>query len=543
MALVKILADGSSLLRNWVGLPPGKPRFPSPAREEWINPLTHDHDACRRPITLLKTILVLIFALLLPSLPVRGTESVSLPASAENRFLFVVDTSFSMRRLDNASREVIFELVHSGLHQQMRMGDTFSIWTFNAQPYVGKYPLEVWDPRKNLQLAEAAARFVKAQRYGGQSRLGPLFKKLSQVISDVQDVNIFILSDGDTPMEGTPFDKSINATYRINVGKMRTAKKPFLTTLVAQAGQITHWSVTIGDQHFRIPAAPTPEPIVPTISAAPTSTAPEVRAIAPANQPQPTVPITAAPALPGSFASPQDSPESTLPETVQSTDRVATLSRAPGIARDLEKPSLTLDTNQPSPALIVLAPSSGKEALPEPKPAVPEPPLPLPPPQPAAASIKVDPPAKPILPAANEPKTTEPIALPLAVPELPPVIASREAPAATPSLKVSTEAPPPKPAPARSPEPYPPAPGQAPADLVVAARALPPTDQPSLPDPKAPPASVAAVVLIEPAGNPRSLLLAGGLLLVAALGLGRLALRRLRPAPERSLISQSLDQR
>ena len=279
------------------------------------------------------------------------------------------------------------------------------------------------------------------------------------------------------------------------------------------------------------------------ISAAPTSSARDVRVIAPASPPEPTVPITAASAPPGSFASPQDSPEFTPPESVLSTDRVATLNRAPGIARDLEKPSLTLDTNQPSPALIVLATSSGKEALPEPKPAAPAPPLALPPPPTAPDSTKLDPPARPIPPLAKEPKMTEPIALPPAVPEPPSVIASTEAPPATPSPKVSTEAPPSKPAPARSPEPLSPSPGQASAELVVAARKLPATDQPTLPAPKTPPSSIAAVALIEPAGNPRYLLLAGGLLLVAALGLGLLALRHLRPPPERSLISQSLDHR
>ena len=51
MALVRILVDGYSLLHNWTELAPGKPRYSAAAREDLIAVLTHYHDACGTPIT------------------------------------------------------------------------------------------------------------------------------------------------------------------------------------------------------------------------------------------------------------------------------------------------------------------------------------------------------------------------------------------------------------------------------------------------------------------------------------------------------------
>ncbi len=52
MALVRILVDGYSLLHNWPGLAPGKPRHSAVARKELIHVLTQYQDASGTPVTL-----------------------------------------------------------------------------------------------------------------------------------------------------------------------------------------------------------------------------------------------------------------------------------------------------------------------------------------------------------------------------------------------------------------------------------------------------------------------------------------------------------
>ena len=52
MALVRILVDGYSLLHNWPGLAPGRPRHSAAARDALIQILTHYQDAAGTPITI-----------------------------------------------------------------------------------------------------------------------------------------------------------------------------------------------------------------------------------------------------------------------------------------------------------------------------------------------------------------------------------------------------------------------------------------------------------------------------------------------------------
>ena len=78
MSLVRILVDGYSLLHNWTELAPGKPRYSAAAREDLIAVLTHYHDACGTPITV---VALLYLAITLPltrlaaSLERRGAGS------------------------------------------------------------------------------------------------------------------------------------------------------------------------------------------------------------------------------------------------------------------------------------------------------------------------------------------------------------------------------------------------------------------------------------------------------------------------------------
>lgn len=53
MALVRIMVDGYSLLEQWSGIAPGKPRHSETAREELINRLTQYFDSCGTPMTVI----------------------------------------------------------------------------------------------------------------------------------------------------------------------------------------------------------------------------------------------------------------------------------------------------------------------------------------------------------------------------------------------------------------------------------------------------------------------------------------------------------
>ena len=199
------------------------------------------------------------------------------------RFLFVVDTSLSMRKLDAANRQALFDMVFSGLNGHMRNGDTFGIWTFNEQTYAGFFPMQVWKKEETLQLASRAALFLKNQTYERAAQVGILLVKLNSVIEAVGDVNVFLISDGDTPMVGTPFDRAVNASFEKRASDRRKSKKPFITTLVVRSRKVVSVAVTLAGEALTLPARAEPQlaktsgakPEVKPVESAPSPPAPK----------------------------------------------------------------------------------------------------------------------------------------------------------------------------------------------------------------------------------------------------------------------------
>lgn len=177
------------------------------------------------------------------------------------RFLFVVDTSSRMRKLDDASGQTLFDLIFSGVSSHMTNGDTFGLWTFNEQAYAGQFPMQVWHSASNLPLASVAATFLKQQKYDGKARIGPLLTRLASVVTAVKDVNIFIISDGNTPLEGTALDTVLNGVYNQKRKEQKASKKPFITTLVMRGGQLVQGDVTLPGEAIQLPAR-VPKPVV-----------------------------------------------------------------------------------------------------------------------------------------------------------------------------------------------------------------------------------------------------------------------------------------
>src|SRR5437667_6721705 len=69
-------------------------------------------------------------------IPAWAAEAPRTNASA-GRYLFIVDTSFSMHRRAANTRKVAGDLLLSGLNGQLRPGDTIGVWTFNEKLNAG----------------------------------------------------------------------------------------------------------------------------------------------------------------------------------------------------------------------------------------------------------------------------------------------------------------------------------------------------------------------------------------------------------------------
>jgi len=205
------------------------------------------------------------FAQHIGTMAYQVTKTTNAPAGslpAGDRFLFLVDTSLSMRKFDAANRQALFDMIFSGLRGRMRDGDTYGIWTFNAQTYPGLFQMQTWKQEETMQQASRAALFLKQQPYEHDTQMGIAFVKLDTVVRAVRDLHILIISDGDTTVQGTPFDSAINAGYEKRNAQRKKAKQPFVTTIVAREGKLVSAAVTIAGEAIQLPERVEPPAIV-----------------------------------------------------------------------------------------------------------------------------------------------------------------------------------------------------------------------------------------------------------------------------------------
>ncbi len=182
---------------------------------------------------------------------------------SSNRFLFIVDTSAGMKALETPVREALFDLVYSGARGRMTNNDTFGIWMVNDKNDTS-FPMEVWRLKNNVELAANVVTALKKQGSKGKARLDLAMSDLGNVIKNVDYLTVVLVSNGETPISGTPFDSEINARFRELAPGMKRAKATLNLALVAQDGQYVAWAVNSPEFLIEIPFVahkPLPAPV------------------------------------------------------------------------------------------------------------------------------------------------------------------------------------------------------------------------------------------------------------------------------------------
>ena len=191
------------------------------------------------------------------------------PKPVGNRFLFILETSSGMTKLEHGGRQAVFDLIYSGVDGRMRRGDTYGIWPFNEQVFSGLVPMQTWDPQKKLEQASAVGRYLRTHKYEKEGNFPLLMKQLQSVVRGAQDVNIFIVTDGNTAFAGTLFDQVINAGFEANRAQVQNGKKPLVVTLVARQGAFTAASVTPAGDKIELAELPPVTNAVPAVAESP----------------------------------------------------------------------------------------------------------------------------------------------------------------------------------------------------------------------------------------------------------------------------------
>ncbi len=277
-----------------------------------------------------------VFALNLPAQTPKKPAAAA-PAAVDNRFLFIVDTSTSMKRHQKEVEEAVYDILLSSASGQMHRGDSIGVWTFNTDVYTGNIPLQTCEPDKQEEIAMRTAGFLQRQSYGRTSHLDAALSGMYEVIKRSGIITVFIISDGDGKMQGTPFDQEINDLYAQSIKEMKKKRMPIVTVLQGNAGKLDKYTVNALPWPVIIPEVPIPIKGAETALHKPAPAASPKMATAAAPVPKPPAPaaVTAPPPQPKATApAPAPPPAAKLPEQSPVT--------ASAVAPDSNSPAMNI---------------------------------------------------------------------------------------------------------------------------------------------------------------------------------------------------------
>ena len=333
------------------------------------------------------------------------------PITPDCRYLFVVDMSSAMQRSADGLYRATHRLLATGLGGRMQEGDVFTVWTYADTVLTREFPLNAWTPDLNIALANRAYEFLALQKFRGKSNLRPVFAELGQALAISTNLTVILISDGTDVIVGTPFDRPINITYGKRTGEMRTAKMPFITSLVTQRGEFTQWSVRGGLEDIGLPLPVMPVVSAPVIAQTPAAVTPPPPSPTPAPVPLVTTPKPAAPTNPPPVVVAAKPPEPIVPKPTPPSPPVIPTPAPKAVTNTVAvAPPTPKATPPPAPAPAP-APKQEAKANQPPPPALvavaPKPPAPAPQPEliPPTVALVLQPLPPVIPPALRQPKS------------------------------------------------------------------------------------------------------------------------------------------
>ena len=194
------------------------------------------------------------------------------------RFLFLVESSKGMARISSGTAATVAGLVASGVSGLLRPGDAFALWHFNAEPFQFDFPNQVWQPDEAARRATEARIYLQNLRFDKPVRADLALREMFLAMRATDPLTVVLISNGESPMVGTPFDVEINKVYLRRGEELRKARLPFVTTLRCVNRQIENAAVTAGREEIVLPE-PAPEAASATAAANPSAAASPVPAM------------------------------------------------------------------------------------------------------------------------------------------------------------------------------------------------------------------------------------------------------------------------
>lgn len=268
-------------------------------------------------------------------------------AQSSNRWLFVFNTSSAMRDRAPGAEAVAADLLKTGMHGNLRNGDTIGIWTYDKQLRANEVPLLTWDSTAATPFAQHAVAFLNHHPYQNTAAFGDVLANMLRVVKDSEVITVVLVSDGSDAFFGTPFDANITAFYKTNYQAQKKGKMPVITVLRGEQGKITTNTLSLAPWPVDIPAMPLPVvakavAVKPVADTKPKSPVPSLVIIGKKAE------TTFNPPADISHAEPEAAPEQKI---VATTEASPVVEKAALVAKVEEKPTVVVS---PTPATLVV---------------------------------------------------------------------------------------------------------------------------------------------------------------------------------------------
>ncbi len=199
------------------------------------------------------------------------------------RYLILIEAGASMARQKDVALDTVHQLILNRMNGRIQRGDVLGIWPFKSQVDRKLTRPIHWSPVEARDLANFIYRKLRDLEFSKESRIEPALTAAAAEASRGKERTVLLIASGTEPVQGTPFDREINAVFEQHREGMIKAKRPFVCALIYERGELVAQAVTPGGMAIFIPPSPTaraaiarealPEPIEPEAEGTVTSSA------------------------------------------------------------------------------------------------------------------------------------------------------------------------------------------------------------------------------------------------------------------------------
>jgi hypothetical protein len=227
--------------------------------------------------------IIVLWVLLALSCPCGAAEDSGM-APPVYRYLMVVETSAKMERLKQVTLDTVHELILTGMYGRIQRGEVLGIWPFKTDVDRKLSRPIHWSARERVDLANFIFRKLRDVSCSKESSLEAAMAAVMAEARRSERLTVFLITSGAEPFRGTEFDQEINAVFQQHVDAMSAARRPFVSVLVFEGGEVVAHAVTPGGRPIYIPLTPDAEPVAEPVAE---PEKPEPEAIVPVAVPKP----------------------------------------------------------------------------------------------------------------------------------------------------------------------------------------------------------------------------------------------------------------